>query len=301
MKTSLLLAAIVPFIACADLTSDFFMDDSTESFSKENANDFSHLFYISDNSTQAQQEVSVAPKAETLDSDFSQKYCQIVELGPSYTYGTLTINNQPDYHGNFGGFQAIYEYKPFNYLYLAASSTYKQGNFNNSLGHRNFLYFDAHERIGYTLADSSKRWVFSFYTGVGYRHYGHDLHQAATKINFDYNSFYVPLGVKSSYSFNTWIVGALNFMWMPQVNSAVKIDPLHGARWCLEKTFTNFLIELPLTFFFTENRRYSVSVKPFYEYWEDGSSTASVLGQSLGLPGNCYNFYGCEINFGFSF
>lgn len=297
MKTYMLLAALGPFVAHADLASDFFFEDSTESSSSQNSKDYNSLFYISDNSQQAMPE----PIAPSTPDDYTQKYCSIVELGPSYTHGSIKINNQPLYHGNLGGAQAIYEYKPLNYLYLALSSTYKQGSMDNSLGYRSFLYFDTHERIGYTVADSSKRWIFSFYTGVGYRHYGHDLHQSSTKINFDYNSFYVPVGLKSSYRFNTWITGALNFMYMPQVNSTVKIDPLDGARWCLEKTFSNFLVEVPITFFFTHNRRYSVSVKPFYEYWEDGSSTASVFSQSLGLPGNCYNFWGAEVNFGFSF
>lgn len=244
----------------------------------------------------------VDKKQPALIPSYNQHYLSIIELGANYTHASQKIKDQPLYHGNLGGAQASYEYQGFNDLYMGLLTTYKQGTLDNTKGHRSFLYIDVHQRIGYSYATGGKRWIGSFYTGVGYRHYGQTLKQDQTTIQFDYNTFYIPLGVKANYYFNTWIVGSLNFMWMPQVNSTVKIDPLKGARWSLEKSLVNLKVELPLTFFFTENRRYSVCLKPFYEYWEDGKTTAKLEnGTVLGLPGNTYNFWGAELNFGFSF
>ena len=89
---------------------------------------------------------------------------------------------------------------------------------------------------------------------------------------------------------------------MPQVYPTVKITPLKGARWILKNTVGNVLVELPLTYFLSEDKRYSLVLKPFYERWEDGRSTAKTSsGQELGLPKNSYNFWGAELNIAFSF
>lgn len=294
MNKLFILAALTPFILQADIDSDYLFE---ETHLLDNSTNLDDLFDISDNSNQ---QIPEDKQVLLIDSN-PQEYFSIIEFGPSYTHTSIKIHNQPLYHGNLGGAQAIYEYKPFNSLYLGLSSTYKQGTLDNTLGKRNYLYVDVHERIGYTFVNSNKRSRLSLYTGAGYRHYGHNLKQDSSKIQFDYNEFYIPVGLKSSYNFNTWIVGALNFMWMPQVNSSVKIIPLHGARWCLKKSFSNFLVEVPLTFFLTKNHKYSMSFKPFYEYWQDGASTAFIYNETLGLPGNSYNFWGAELNFGFYF
>ena len=288
MKTLFSLSILSPFFLLANISDDALLAATTG----PNKPRFKKVRYSD----------QIESKKETMDKSYDQRYFSIIELGGNYTHASQKIQGQGLYHGNLGGAQASYEYKAFNDLYLGLFTTYKQGTLDNNLGSRSLLYIDVNERIGYTYATACKRWVGSFYTGVGYRHYGQTLSQNGTQIKFDYNEFYVPLGMKAGYSFNTWIVGALNFMWMPQVNSTVKIVPLKGARWSLEKTLVNFKVELPLTFFFTEDRRYSVSVKPFYEYWEDGKTTAKLSnGTALGLPGNTYNFWGAELNFGFSF
>lgn len=235
-------------------------------------------------------------------SDLAQKYNSIIELGGNYTHASIRIKGQPLYHGNLGGAQVSYEWKPWNNFYAALSSTWAQGQTSNSLGTRFLTYVDAHERVGYTYACPSNKWVASFFTGFGYRHYGHRLKQSGDTLKFNYNELYVPVGIKSTYNFNSWFTGGLNFTWMPQVNSTVKIVPLNGARWIIDNKINNFRAELPLTFFFTSSKRYSVCVNPFYEYWEDGASTASVpQGLKLDLPGNVYNFWGAQVNFGFSF
>ena len=60
-----------------------------------------------------------------------------------------------------------------------------------------------------------------------------------------------------------------------------------------ENTIGNVIVELPLTYFFTDDKCYSLIVKPFYERWEDGRSTAkSSNGQKLGLPQELLQFLG---------
>jgi hypothetical protein len=89
---------------------------------------------------------------------------------------------------------------------------------------------------------------------------------------------------------------------MPQVFPTVEIVPLRGAHWDLKNTVGNVLVELPVTYFFRGNRCYSLILKPFYERWKDGPSTAKTSnGQKLGLPKNTYNFWGVEFNFAYAF
>ncbi len=90
-------------------------------------------------------------------------------------------------------------------------------------------------------------------------------------------------------------------MYAPGVSNSEDFST-KGARWILDRTIGNVMVELPATFFFTKNRRYSLIFKPFYEHWADGKSTAKTSsGTPLGLPGNLYNFWGAELNFAYSF
>jgi len=225
-----------------------------------------------------------------------------LQIGGNYTHASIKIIGQRLFHGNLGGAQGLYEYRPWNNFYAGLSVAWKQGKTENNEATRRLVYVDVHERLGYTYASSCKNWVASLFTGFGYRHLGHKLNQSGEKIRFEYNHFYIPVGLVSEYYFNSWFAGGLNFTWMPQVYPTVKIVPLNGARWILKRSVNNFIAELPLTFFVTQSRMLSVIFKPFYEYWQDGRSTARTpSGLVLGLPGNTYNFWGAELNFAFSF
>jgi hypothetical protein len=236
------------------------------------------------------------------DGSSDQSRVSRLQFGGNYTHASIKLHNQYLFHGNLGGAQGIYEYRPWDNFYAALSVAWKQGKTTNPNATRRLVYADTHERLGYTYASQCKNWVASLFTGFGYRHLGHKLEQSGESIKFEYNEFYVPLGFVSDYFFNSWFAGGLNFTWMPQVYSTVKIVPLKGARWILKNSVNNFIAEIPLTFFVTQNRLFSVIFKPFYEYWQDGKSTAKLSnGVELGLPGNCYNFWGAELNLAFSF
>lgn len=226
-----------------------------------------------------------------------------LEIGASYTRANIKIEDQPSFHGNLGGIQASYEYKPWNNIYAGLRAAWKQGTTKNSFADRKLIYVDVQERIGYTYASCCNDWSLTFFSGLGYRYLGHKLEQfEESSIKFDYNEFYIPVGFLSEYFFcSCWSLG-LNFTWMPQIYPTVEITPLKGARWILKNTLGNVVVELPLTYFLTADKCYSLVLKPFYERWEDGRSTAETSsGQELGLPKNSYNFWGAELNFAFLF
>jgi hypothetical protein len=236
---------------------------------------------------------SVPPKQETVSR---------LQIGANYTHASIKMLDQFLFHGNLGGAQGSYEYRPWNNFYAGVSTAWKQGKTTSPDATRKLVYIDVHERLGYTFASHCKNWLLSLFTGFGYRHFGHKLVQPGEVIKFDYNEFYVPLGLASDYFYSSWFAAGLNFTWMPQVYSTVKIVPLSGARWIIKRSVNNFIAELPLTFFVTKNKAFSLVFKPFYEYWQDGESTAvNSAGVPLGLPGNDYNFWGAELNFAFSF
>ena len=87
-------------------------------------------------------------------------------------------------------------------------------------------------------------------------------------IKMEYCEFYVPVGMISSFC-ASWGALGVNLAWMPQIYPTVKITPLKGARWILKNTYNNFLVELPLTFYFACDQRYALIFKPFYEYWSE--------------------------------
>ncbi len=225
------------------------------------------------------------------------------QIGANYTHASIKIHDQPLFHGNLGGAQGSYEYRPWDYLYAGVNLTWKQGETEGSNQKRDLVSIDAQERIGYTVAFHRNLCFFTLFAGVGYRYLSHRLKQhGESAIRFYYNEIYIPVGFLSDYFVKPWWSIGLNFTWMPQVYPTVKIAPLKGARWILEKTLGNFRVEVPWTFYFTKAQKYSLIFKPFYEYWEDGHSTAKMSnGAPLGLPGNDYNFWGAELNFAYSF
>ena len=234
----------------------------------------------------------------------SSEQCNIsrLQIGESYTRANIKIDGQSSFDGNLGGVLGSYEYRPWNSFYGGLKAAWRLGETENSDAHRQLTYVDVQERVGYTYAPCSNDWSLTVFSGFGYRYLGHRLKQSGESIKFDYNEFYVPVGCISEYFFCcNWSLG-LNFTWMPQVYPTVEISPLQGAYWKLENTLGNVLVEVPLTYFFTQDRRYALVFNPFYERWEDGQSTAKASsGEELGLPKNSYNLWGVEVNVVFSF
>ncbi len=241
----------------------------------------------------------VTPRAEPTPLVLNSR----LEIGGSYTYLQMKPRGVPTFHGNLGGMDARYDFRPMNNFYAGAELNWKQGITHWEGAKRFILYFDAQEKLGYTFALRKRSYMTTLFTGFGYRYTGHKLTQPGLEsLRFKYNEFYVPVGVISDHPVTSWLSAGINFTWMPQVFSTVGIDPLKGAKWSLKESITNFSAEMPFTFNLTKDKTCQLSLIPFYQYWRDGHSTAKLpSGIKLGLPGNTYNFYGADLNFAYRF
>ncbi len=181
--------------------------------------------------------------------------------------------------------------------------SWKQGATEQADNSRFILDFDAQERIGYTMAGKECSWVATAFTGFGYRYLGQELKQPGfSTVEFNYSEFYVPVGIMGASTIKSCVTLGLNLTWMPQVFPTLHIDPLNGANWTIDRKLVNFLVEAPISFFLTQKKNMSLELKPFFEYWQDGKTTAVTQnGIALNVPGNTYLFAGAEVNFGWMF
>lgn len=227
-------------------------------------------------------------------------FCSRIQVGANYTYAHIAPSGDSSTSGNLGGLQALYEFKTSDRLYGALTFAFRDGNTTGDEKSRSILMFDVQERIGYTFNNCSSS--FTCFTGFGYRHYGEDVQSSGSSVDFDYNEFYVPVGFLSSYKINCTYAIGLNAQWMPQVYPTVTIDPLKGARWIITNELANFRIEVPFTAIISCKHCLSVVFQPFFEYWQDGHTTAETTsGLVLGVPGNTYLFAGADLNLRYSF
>ena len=288
-------ATLVPAAVYSDGYNPYYEEDAQKEsewddsrlMSQNNQNHYSP----SSNGQQSQQEEM---KAEEYHNRF--------QVGGNYTRAYIKPHGSKTFEGNLGGLQAMYEYRPMDRFYGAAKLVWKEGKANGASAHRSLTYVDVQERLGYTFAFEEGDWLLSLYTGFGYRYLGQKLTQSnAQHVHFRYHEFYLPVGFEVDNAYNSWFTWGIGFTWMPQVDSTVAIVPLKGSRWHLTDQLANFYLEFPLDFTVSDNQRFHIIFKPFYEHWQDGHSTAKVNGMSLGLPGNDYNFFGADLNFAYFF
>jgi hypothetical protein len=224
------------------------------------------------------------------------------QLGADYTWAHISTGDIPSFNGSLGGIQGSIEYFGNHGFYGALQGKLKGGTTRNRNTNRDLLYFDIQERLGATSLFLGGEFSFTLFTGVGYRHLGHRWKdEGFPSVKFNYDDIYLPVGVLSEYGlcyydFLTTTVG-LNIIWMPDLYPTVEIVPLKGARWILQHRYDHFLVEAPITMWLNELTSYIVTLKPFYEHWSDGRSTARTnSGLTFGLPANHYNFFGIELN-----
>lgn len=237
---------------------------------------------------------------DQMDSNIQEDDFRI-QVGGNYTYAWITPSGNPTVSGNLGGAVALFEYRPLNSVYTGVSFAYHQGTTKGEGIDRTLLDFDTQERIGYTvgsqIGDKSR---VALFTGFGGRYMGEKVTAGTASIKFNYVQFYVPVGFLFENQVSSWFSWGLNAQWKPQIFPTVNIVPLDGARWILTKKLNNFLVDVPLSFFVSD--QFSIVVDPFYELWHDGHSTAeTITGLVLGLPGNKYTFAGVNVNLSWSF
>ena len=223
------------------------------------------------------------------------------ELGGDYAHVNLKPFGSSSFNGNLGGAQGLYEFRPKHNFYAAVKVAWRQGNTTGSGGERFLRYIDTQERFGYTFGPDYEDWRVSLFSGFGFHFLGQKLTpKKGSTLRFNYNEFYIPLGVKADGMINSWFGMGSEFSWMPQVFPTVTINPLGGSHWGLKNKINNFYVNL--SFDFNVYKRFYVSVVPFYEHWEDGRTTArTASGLALGLPGNTYNYWGVDLNVSYRF
>jgi len=242
----------------------------------------------------------------------------IFSIGANYSHVNIKPRDNASFNGTLGGLHAMYEYRPMNSFYGAASFAWRQGKTSGSDGSRSIIDINVAERLGYVFACKNNKCLSTLFSGFGFRFLGHllrpsDLSSSVfigsffppfitdeNSLRINYHDFYIPLGFLFEYSISSWFDLGLYATWMPQVFSTAKIKPLGGAYWDLKETYGNFLIEVP--FKFSKCKKYSLVLKPFFEYWQDGKSIAKTSsGIPLGLPKNTYYFVGINLAFLYSF
>ena len=243
-----------------------------------------------------------------------------IEFGGNYTNGWIKPKHEEQSRGNLGGAQASFEYRPVNRFYGGGRASWRQGVTDCSTETRSLLYFDVQEKLGYTLCNRQREYLLSVFSGLGYRYLRqHVRPKEAAEANFngsffppfltdstdvrlEYNEFYIPFGFMADFVLNCFTSAGLHFTWMPQVFPTVNIKPLGNAFWALTHMYGNFLIEVPITFLLSHNHRWRLTLKPTYEYWQDGRSKAKTsTGIPLNLLQNTYQFFGVDLDFSYSF
>lgn len=224
------------------------------------------------------------------------------QFGPSYTYARITPKGLPTSGGNLGGLQAQYDFQTPNRIYGGLSFLWRLGDTSGSLQKRSLLWLNVEERIGYTFGDECESWFVSLFSGFGYRHFGERVRSLGNSLTFRYNTFYFPLGILINGMVNPNFYLGLNFTWLGQVYSTLRMVPLKGARWISENEVTNMKVELPFTFIASHKHDLSLVFSPFFETWKDGKVKArSQNGLEMLIPSNRYLFYGITANLKHSF
>lgn len=224
------------------------------------------------------------------------------QFGGNYAYVHIQPKGESGFNGNLGGAQGLYEYRPIDSFYGALKGLWRQGNTTSATGERYLIDVDVQERFGYSIATEDERYLVSVFTGFGYRYLGHNLTEGGATLELNYNEFYLPVGFLADYAVNSILSLGVYVTWMPQVNPTLTLVPTGGAQWILDKRYMNFLVELPLTISRCSDHQFSVILKPFYQFWQDGMTTARTSSNvPLGVPQNTYNFAGIEVNLGYQF
>jgi len=227
----------------------------------------------------------------------------IVYFGGSYTRSHIKPNGLPDFDGNMGGVQGMYQYRPLRSVYAAIGGFWRYGKNSGSAGTRDLMDAGVHERIGYTFAIRCNQILITPYTGFGYRHLAHHVKpNNGSRIKLRYNEFFFPVGLQSVYDIYQCFSIGLDVVWMPQVFSTVTFNVTDGSRWVIKNTYKNFKIALPFYFHIKRCTNLSVVLNPFFEFWQDGRTTGTTqFNDPLGLPKNTYTFWGAELNLQYAF
>ncbi|MCB1072224.1 MAG: hypothetical protein H7A41_06590 [Chlamydiales bacterium] len=221
------------------------------------------------------------------------------DLDVNYTRVYVKPQGHPTLDGNMGGMEGNFEYIPADFIYAAVGGSWRYGSIDGKDSKRHLLDGEVYERIGYNATFLNKRFLLTPFTGFGYRHLSHNFKRGVS-LKMRYNEFYIPVGLLGRYN---WDCASIGFfaIWMPQVYPTVTFDVTDGARWVTKATYKNFRVGLPILYHFQSVENLSIFLKPSFELWQDGKTTArtSSTRVALGIPQNTYIFW--EVGLGLEY
>lgn len=226
-----------------------------------------------------------------------------ISLGAGFTRLRLISHGDSPFEGNLWGVGAMYEYRPKRAFYGALELIWKQGDTHGSAGKRSLDFLDSAERLGYTFFCARNEIETTLFSGLGFRYVRQKfVPEGGSSLTFHYKEFYVPVGLHVGVPASRRFSWGIDLQWMPQVYPTVRIVPVNGTHWSLERKLGNWSAAIPVNYVLDARSRWQISFRPFFEYWQDGHSTAKQSdGVPLGLPGNTYFFYGADLHLSFWF
>jgi hypothetical protein len=260
--------------------------------------------------SEAPSSIDRAPSVQVVqeENQEARHYQNRIQIGGNYTYAWITPHGNPTTHGSMGGTQFLYEFCPRNTLYAGLMFNWRIGKTTHGdIPSRSLQDFNLQNRLGYTVWCDTYKMGGSLFSGLGARYMPETVKSDLRSVDFDYTTFYVPVGILFEKEFTSMFSCGLNFIWLPPIFPTVHIQPLTGAWWSLHYRLDNFFVEVPFKITACSNRFFFI-MSPFFEIWHDGHSTAHTTlgfdgpkGLMLGLPANRYLFTGINVNFGIAF
>jgi len=208
----------------------------------------------------------------------------------------ITVDQGRKLKGTLWGLVLGYEYKQFRSLYAAAKISWALGQITRSGIPNRFIHDGWVEtRFGYNmLSYQGTRLVATPYTGFAFRYTGHSRTGSFPAQKFKYYRYLIPVGLLLDYVVYTFFHIALDFTWLPDVDSTVKIKGT-SARFVLKNKPTNFSVELPFIFTFGSDYQGEIRFTPFWKKMKDGRTTLLAAGATL-LPGQTYIYWGGSLS-----
>ncbi len=233
---------------------------------------------------------------QSTEPEYRDPFHTRLQLGGDYTFLQLQPQGKPTLSGNLGGAQFLFDAWSSGHFYGGVNGAWRQGTVDRNHKNRSILYADGQARLGWVLGQKKSGTSWSFFTGFGYHYLTQHFRQRGISKHYRYNECYVPVGILMEFAVSPRFALELNFAWMPQVSSIVKIKPSKRSHYVLKREITNFSLELPFDFTLTKSQRLHLIVSPFGQYWKDGSGTGHTK-----IRRNTYNYWGVDVNFGFCF
>ena len=216
----------------------------------------------------------IASQNKLKNQVFGKKYSNFY-IGPQGYYFRDNIQSiASPFHGSLWGAKAGYFYRKPNHLYASVSGNWAIGKISNKPGPSRSIHDELLEsQFGYVFSFYKMQWVP--FGGLGF-HYLVQHRQSIptlTSLKFKYRNYYFPLGFQWNYFFIDQAMIGCHFQWNRDLDPMVQISGLFGSYWKL-KHRNGYRISIPFEYFLQCNYRLSISIEPFWMWYELGATYA---------------------------